>query len=108
MKKNHLLTLLLALAVLGSVLTGILIAGAAEGTGYAFESFGQDVTDKHAIEIAESATAGVRIGFGGEFDAVSLSVCTWGTTDSKGVLRLYKWEKNHRKTVEGTPIAENR
>lgn len=106
MKKNHLLTLLLALAVLGSVLTGILIAGAAEGTGYAFESFGQDVTDKHAIEIAESATAGVRIGFGGEFDAVSLSVCTWGTTDSKGVLRLYKWEKNHRKTVEGTPIAE--
>ena len=74
MKKNHLLTLLLALAVLGSVLTGILIAGAAEGTGYAFESFGQDVTDKHAIEIAESATAGVRIGFGGEFDAVSLGL----------------------------------
>lgn len=51
---------------------------------------------------------GMRLGFGGAFTAVEVSMPTWGTSDSAATLSLYAWDTNYDTTILSEPLVSKR
>ena len=51
---------------------------------------------------------GIRLGFGGAFTEVGVSMPTWSTNDSACTLSLYKWDTNYDTTIAAEPIVSKR
>ena len=51
---------------------------------------------------------GIRIGFGGAFTAVEVSMPTWSTNDSAATLSLYAWDTNYDTTILSDPLVTQR
>ena len=64
------------------------------GTGRGAQSIGGDY--------------GIRIGFGGAFTAVEVSMPTWSTNDSAATLSLYAWDTNYDMTILAEPLVSQR
>ncbi len=50
----------------------------------------------------------VRLGIGGAFTAVEVSMPTWSTTDSAATLSLYAWDTNYDTTIMSEPLVTQR
>ncbi len=51
---------------------------------------------------------GIRLGFGGAFTAVEVSMPTWSTSDSAATLSLYVWDTNYDITILSDPLVTQR
>ncbi len=51
---------------------------------------------------------GIRLGFGGAFTEVAVSMPTWSTNDSAATLSLYAWDTNYDTTVLSEPLVTKR
>ena len=51
---------------------------------------------------------GIRLGFGGAFTEVGVSMPTWSTNDSACTLSLYAWDTNYETTIAADPIVSQR
>ena len=51
---------------------------------------------------------GIRLGLGGAFTEVSVSMPTWSTSDSAATLSLYAWDTNYDITILAEPLVTQR
>ena len=50
----------------------------------------------------------IRLGIGGAFTEVAVSMPTWSTSDSAATLSLYAWDTNYETTVMSDPLVTQR
>lgn len=51
---------------------------------------------------------GLRLGFGGSFNEIYLSMTTWGDDSASATLSLYAWNTNYDTTVASQPLVSER
>ncbi len=101
------LALLLALIMLASTLiSAIFVLPVAADDNIASDE--PIVVDGHnAASTPQNFTEdyAIRLNLGAPFDAISVVMPTWTTTDSEASLALYKWSVNYDTTIKSEPIA---
>ncbi len=50
----------------------------------------------------------IQLNLGAPFTSVAPSMPTWGTSDAKATISIYRWNKNFKTTVAAAPIATKR
>ena len=94
--------------VLIALITLSMLCAAATSVVQAVSVSVNDPAAQNRGPVSVGGDYGLRLGFGGAFTEIGVSMPTWSTTDSACTLSLYAWDTNYDTTIASDPIVSKR